>query len=82
MSDWKLENNTLVKTFEFTRFEDAMHFMQKAVPFINETDHHPTWSNTYNKVHVILCTHDAGNTVTEKDWILARFLDENYLYDV
>jgi 4a-hydroxytetrahydrobiopterin dehydratase len=78
MNDWKLENHTLVKTFEFAHFEDAMQFMQRVVPFISETNHHPTWTNTYNKVRVELTTHDAGNSVTEKDWKLARFLDENY----
>jgi 4a-hydroxytetrahydrobiopterin dehydratase len=55
-----------------------MQFMQNAAPFISETDHHPTWSNTYNRVHVIITTHDAGNQVTEKDHKLANYLDELY----
>jgi 4a-hydroxytetrahydrobiopterin dehydratase len=53
--------------------------MQAAIPFICKTDHHPTWSNTYNQVHVSLNTHDAGNVVTEKDWVLAHYLDELFL---
>ena len=76
MSTWKEENNTLIKTFEFTSFEEAMLFMQDATPFISKTDHHPTWSNTYNRVQVIITTHDAGNKVTEKDHALATYLDE------
>jgi 4a-hydroxytetrahydrobiopterin dehydratase len=76
MNNWKEENNTLIKTFEFPSFEEAMQFMQDATPFISKTDHHPTWSNTYNLVHVVITTHDAGNQVTEKDHKLATYLDE------
>lgn len=79
MEVWNIENNSLVKSFQFNSFESAMRFMQEAVNFISETDHHPTWSNTYNKVHVSLSTNDAGNVVTEKDWVLAHFLDELFL---
>ena len=76
MNNWKEENNTLIKTFEFTSFEEAMLFMQDATPFISKTDHHPTWSNTYNRITVTLCTHDSGNQVTEKDHALATYLDK------
>jgi len=78
-SSFELAGGSLVRTFEFTTFEHAMRFMQAAVPFISEKDHHPTWTNTYNRVQVKLCTHDAGNAVTQKDWDLARHLDELYL---
>lgn len=37
--------------------------------------HHPAWHNTYNVVEIWLCTHDAGNMITEKDWELARGID-------
>ena len=76
MSTWKEENNTLIKTFEFTSFEEAMQFMQSAAPFISQSDHHPTWTNTYNRITVTLCTHDAENQVTEKDHALANYLDK------
>jgi 4a-hydroxytetrahydrobiopterin dehydratase len=78
MSTWKEENQVLVKTFTFASFEEAMQFMQDATPFISQTDHHPTWSNTYNRVEVKLTTHDAGNKVTQKDHKLANYLDELY----
>lgn len=78
MASWKTTNQSLEKTYEFSTFEEAMQFMQDATPFITQTDHHPTWSNTYNRVHVMITTHDAGNQVTEKDFILANFLDEIY----
>ena len=78
MSTWKEENQVLIKTFTFASFEEAMQFMQNAASFISETDHHPTWSNTYNRVEVKLTTHDAGNKVTEKDRKLAAYLDKLY----
>ena len=76
MTSWKTTNQSLEKTFEFHTFEEAMQFMQDATPFISQTDHHPTWSNTYNRVQVTITTHDAGNQVTEKDHTLANYLDE------
>jgi 4a-hydroxytetrahydrobiopterin dehydratase len=78
MSTWKEENQVLLKTFTFASFEEAMQFMQNATPFISETDHHPTWSNTYNRVEVKLTTHDAGNKITDKDRKLADYLDKLY----
>lgn len=75
MTNWTNNENSIEKTFTFDSFESAMHFMQKASLTISELDHHPTWTNTYNQIHVSLCTHDAGNTVTQKDWELARELD-------
>ena len=76
MTTWKTTNQSLEKTFEFATFEKAMQFMQDATPFISQTYHHPTWSNTYNRVQVTITTHDAGNQVTEKDYTLANYLDE------
>ncbi|MFD3408846.1 4a-hydroxytetrahydrobiopterin dehydratase [Aquirufa sp. HETE-83D] len=78
MIQWIEENQALEKTFTFPTFEDAMLFMQLATPLISKLDHHPTWSNTYNRVHVTLTTHDVGNVVTEKDRELAKIFDEIY----
>ena len=78
MSNWKEENQVLLKNFTFASFEEAMQFMQNATPFISETDHHPTWSNTYNRIEVKLTTHDAGNKITEKDRKLATYLDKQH----
>ena len=76
MNTWTEDNNELSKTFIFSSFKDAINWMVKASIEIEKMDHHPTWTNTYNKVHVRLSTHDAGNVVTEKDWKLAEVLDE------
>ena len=81
MSNWIETAGQLEKTFIFASFETAMMFMQKAAVKIAELDHHPTWTNTYNRIHIVLSTHDAENKVTEKDWGLAHELDSIYQHD-
>jgi len=75
MQSWVLSNNKLSKTFEFKSFEEAIDFMVRASKVISELDHHPEWTNVYNRVMVSLFTHDAGNVVTQKDYDLASALD-------
>lgn len=75
MNSWIEENNKLSKTFTFKTFGDAMAWMVKASYHIEKMDHHPEWTNVYNKVHINLSTHDANNTVTDKDKQLAALLD-------
>jgi 4a-hydroxytetrahydrobiopterin dehydratase len=76
MNNWIEQNNALHKTFEFSSFLEAMAWMNKAAVVIEKLNHHPEWTNVYNKVHVVLRTHDAGNTVTDLDRTLAKLLDE------
>jgi len=75
---WKEENNTLSRTFEFKNFIEAFAFMTKVALLAEKANHHPNWSNVYNKVSISLNTHDAGNTVTEKDRKLADAIDQAY----
>ncbi|MBM3400566.1 MAG: pterin-4-alpha-carbinolamine dehydratase [Bacteroidetes bacterium] len=75
MENWTEENNALHKTYLFPSFEAAMAFMQRASGKISALNHHPEWGNVYNKITVRLTTHDAGNTVTDKDRKLAQILD-------
>ena len=73
---WEEKNNLLTKTFEFKDFQEAFSFMTR-VAFLSEAmNHHPNWSNVYNKVTIDLTTHDAGNIVTEKDRKLAEARDK------
>lgn len=78
ISGWDETPNTLEKEFVFGSFEMAMEFIRQAAIRITEINHHPEWSNVYNRVRVKLTTHDAGNIVTEKDRELAEILDEIY----
>ena len=72
---WQEINNSLVKTFTFDSFPSAMAWMVKASFIMEQHQHHAQWTNVYNRVEVKLCTHDAGNVVTEKDRQLAKALD-------
>ena len=72
---WKKQNNTLHKQFEFKDFSTAFAFMLRVALAAEKMNHHPTWSNTWNKVQISLSTHDAGDVVTEKDERLAAEID-------
>ena len=69
---WVEEDNKLKATFKFTDFVEAFAFMAKVALVAEKMDHHPNWSNVYNTVVIELTTHDAGNTVTDKDHKLAK----------
>ncbi|MBI4625272.1 MAG: 4a-hydroxytetrahydrobiopterin dehydratase [Verrucomicrobia bacterium] len=69
---WRLDGNALAKTFKFGSFREALSFMVRAGFEAEELNHHPDWSNVYNRVEIRLTTHDAGDRVTAKDIELAR----------
>ena len=73
---WTEENNQLTRNFVFRNFTEAFGFMTKVALIAEKMDHHPNWSNVYNKVTIHLSTHDAGNIVTEKDRKLAASIDK------
>lgn len=73
---WKETNNTLTRTFTFANFVEAFGFMSRVALLAEKMDHHPNWSNVYNTVEIQLTTHDAGNTITEKDRKLAAAIDQ------
>ena len=73
---WKEENNKLTKTFVFKDFTEAFGFMTKVAIIAEKMNHHPTWTNTWNTVSFELSTHDAGNTVTDRDRTLAKAIDK------
>ena len=73
---WKEENNKLKKTFLFSDFSEAFSFMTRVAFIAEKMDHHPSWTNVWNKVEIELSTHDKGNTVTEKDRQLATAIDK------
>lgn len=72
---WQEENNTLHKKFEFKNFSEAFAFMTRVALAAEKMDHHPKWTNEYNKVEMWLNTHDAGDIVTEKDEKLSKIID-------
>ena len=74
---WSLspQKKAITREFIFTDFIAAFGFMSAVALKAQEMDHHPEWSNVYNKVKIKLTTHDAGG-LTEKDFILAKFIDD------
>ncbi len=73
---WKEENNQLKKTVRFKDFSEAFAFMTRVAFLAEKMNHHPDWKNVYNTVEICLSTHDAGNTVTDKDRKLAGAIDK------
>ena len=72
---WQEKNNTLYKEFKFKDFSEAFAFMTRVALAAEKMDHHPKWTNEYNKVEMWLSTHDAGDVVTDKDRKLAEVVD-------
>ena len=70
LKSWKLEKEQLVREYKFKDFIEAFGFMTKVALLAQQSNHHPEWSNVYNKVKICLTTHDAGG-ITEKDLRLA-----------
>lgn len=65
----------IVRTFRFADFNQAFGFMARVALKAETLDHHPEWFNVYNRVEVLLATHDADG-VTALDVALAKFMDE------
>ena len=74
LSDWQFKNNGIEKKFEFKNFSQALAFMLQVGIESEKMNHHPEWSNVYNKVNIRLTTHDA-NGVTDKDFELAKKIE-------
>jgi 4a-hydroxytetrahydrobiopterin dehydratase len=73
---WTEEGNKLKKTFTFGDFNEAFGFMTRVALVAEQMNHHPTWTNTWNKVSFELNTHDAGDKITDLDHKLAAAIDK------
>ena len=65
----------IVKRFQFADFNAAFGFMTRVALAAEKMDHHPEWSNVYNRVEILLATHESGG-VTERDVRLAKHIDQ------
>ena len=72
---WSEVNNALYRKFEFADFSEAFAFMTRVAIEAEKLNHHPLWTNVWNKVEIWLSTHDAGNVVTDMDRTLAKRID-------
>lgn len=73
---WIEEGNKLYRKFQFADFSEAFAFMTRVAIEAEKMNHHPLWTNVYNRVEIWLSTHDAGDVVTEKDHRLAARIDK------
>lgn len=69
-------NDGLELRLRFIDFKTAFAFMQQVAELAEKLNHHPEWRNVYNRVEIRLTTHDAGNTITDKDRQLAAAIAE------
>lgn len=74
--EWNESDGALRRDFEFGDFSAAFAFMTRVALLAETAQHHPEWSNVYNRVSIALTTHDAGNTVTTADRDLADAIDQ------
>jgi 4a-hydroxytetrahydrobiopterin dehydratase len=77
LSGWSAhaERDAITRTFRLGDFNRAFGFMARVALLAEKLDHHPEWFNVYDRVEVLLSTHDAGG-VTELDLTMAKFMDE------
>jgi 4a-hydroxytetrahydrobiopterin dehydratase len=73
---WTQERDALQKTFKFGTFREAVSFMVRVAFEAEAMNHHPDWTNVYNRVEIRLSTHDAGDRITGKDLELARRIEK------
>ncbi|WEK19765.1 MAG: 4a-hydroxytetrahydrobiopterin dehydratase [Candidatus Pedobacter colombiensis] len=73
---WEEKDKKLYKVVIFKDFEEAFSFMVRVAFLAEKHNHHPKWTNEWNKVEIWLSTHDAGDVVTEKDRSLATEIDK------
>ena len=75
LENWKYENQAIVRNFKFKDFSQALAFIIQVGLLAEKANHHPEILSIYNKVQILLNTHDA-NGVTEKDFELAKLIND------
>jgi len=71
---WELISGKLFKQFKFKNFVAAFSFMTSVAILAEKMNHHPEWSNVYNRVDIFLTTHEAGG-ISERDFALAKAIE-------
>jgi 4a-hydroxytetrahydrobiopterin dehydratase len=73
---WTRNGDGIERQYRFADFTEAFGFMARVALLAEKADHHPEWSNVYNKVNIRLTTHDASG-LSARDFALARAIDDN-----
>ena len=76
LPDWDLDDgrDAITRSFKFGDFSEAFAFMTRVALLAEKADHHPEWSNVWNRVDILLTTHDAGGLST-RDIVMAQAID-------
>lgn len=74
-TNWHYKNDAIEAEFQFDDFKSAFAFMTRVAFEAEALQHHPEWSNVYNRLNIRLTTHDVGNKVSQKDLDLATRID-------
>ncbi|GDY24652.1 4a-hydroxytetrahydrobiopterin dehydratase [Agarivorans sp. Toyoura001] len=77
LPDWQFNNNSIENSYRFKDFVQAFEFMGHVADYAEQQNHHPDWSNCYNRVNIALTTHELGG-VSERDFKLATLIEELY----
>ena len=77
LSEWRIKDEKLFRVLRFKDFNKAIEFMNQVAITAETMDHHPEWSNVYNKVEIYLVTHSEGG-ITQLDIDLAREIDSHF----
>lgn len=72
--DWEEAKGAITRSFTFADFSEAFGFMTRVALLAEKADHHPEWSNVWNRVDILLTTHDAGG-LSERDIEMAEAID-------
>ena len=75
LPEWQREGDKLCRQFQFRNFVEAFSFMTRVAICAEKIDHHPDWSNSYNKVYISLTTHDVGG-LSARDLALAEAINQ------
>jgi 4a-hydroxytetrahydrobiopterin dehydratase len=79
LSDWnyEAERDAISRSFKFGDFTEAFAFMTRVALHAEKADHHPEWFNVYNRVDIVLTTHDAGENggLSQRDVNLAKVIE-------
>lgn len=78
IKNWTFDGNAIKREFKFETFVEAFSFMTAVALEAEKMEHHPEWSNVYNKVNIMLSTHSAKG-ITQKDFDLAGKIDNIYI---
>ena len=76
-NSWSIESLYLKGSYSFNNFDNAFSFMKEVAVKCEEMNHHPKWTNVYNKIDIELYTHDLGG-ISEKDFELSCFMDSTF----